>query len=63
MASETVRPNPDPVVERYKRDLDRTLIRQSLRLTVEERVLRLQELARFAEELREAGRALARRKL
>jgi hypothetical protein len=28
---------PDPVIEAYKRDVDRTLIRENLRLTVEER--------------------------
>jgi hypothetical protein len=27
----------DPVVEAYKRDVDRTLIRESVRLSVEER--------------------------
>jgi hypothetical protein len=49
---------PDPVIEAYKKDIDRTLIRESLRLTVEERFERLVELQRFAEELRRAGRKL-----
>lgn len=46
---------PDPVVERYLRDVDRTLLRRNLTLSPEERLVQLQELARFAEELRRAG--------
>ena len=46
----------DPVVEAYKKDLDRTLIRENLKLSVEERFRKAQELARFADELRLAGR-------
>ncbi len=49
--------DPDPVIEAYKRDVDRTLIRENLKLTVEERFLKAMALARFAEELRRAGRA------
>jgi hypothetical protein len=45
----------DPVVERYLRDVDRTLLRRNLALSHEQRVDQLQELARFAEELRRAG--------
>lgn len=55
-------PHPDPVVERYKRDVDRTLIRENLKLSVEERLQRLMELQRAAHALREAGRAAARRR-
>ena len=47
---------PDPVIERYKVDVDRTLLRENLKLTVEERFLKLMDLQKFAEELREAGR-------
>ena len=50
------RPAPDPVVEAYKKDIDRTLIRRNLKLTVEERFLNAMALARSAEELRRAGR-------
>ena len=50
------RPSPDPVVAAYKRDIDRTLIRENLRLTLEERFRKAMALARFAEELRRAGR-------
>jgi len=46
----------DAVIERYKRDVDVTLIRRNLALTPEQRILRLMELARFAAELKRAGR-------
>ncbi len=45
------------MIEAYKKDIDRTLIRESLELTVEERFLRLMELERFWLELRRAGAA------
>ncbi len=51
---------PDPVVEAYKKDVNRTLIRENLRCSVEERFLRLMALQRFAEELRRAGREAER---
>jgi len=47
---------PDPVIEQYKRDIDVTLIIENLKLTVEERFVRLMKLQEFAEELRRAGR-------
>jgi hypothetical protein len=46
----------DSVIEAYKKDIDVTLIRENLRLTVDERFQRLMELQRFAEELQRAGR-------
>ena len=46
---------PDPVIEAYKRDVDRTLIRENLRLSVEERFEKLMRLQEFAKELRRAG--------
>ena len=48
----------DPVVEAFKKDVDRTLIRRNLSLTHEERILQLMELQDFARELRRAGRDL-----
>ena len=45
----------DPVVEAYKRDVDRTLLRQNLRRSVTERVANLIALQRLAEEARRAG--------
>lgn len=47
---------PDPVIEAYKRDIDRTLIRESLKRSLDERMQALIELQSFAEELRRAGR-------
>ena len=47
---------PDPVIEAYKKDVDRTLLRENLKLTVEQRILKLMALQRFAEEMRRAGR-------
>ena len=54
--------DPDPVVQAYKKDIDRTLIRENLKLTVEERFIKAMALARFADELRRAGREVRRRK-
>jgi hypothetical protein len=54
---EAPRAGTDPVVEAYKKDIDRTLIRENLKLTVEERFRKAMALARFADELRRAGRA------
>lgn len=50
--------SPDPVIEAYKAGIDRTLLRENLRKTPEERVRALVELQRFAEELRKAGKQL-----
>ncbi len=49
-------PDKDPVVAAYKKDIDRTLIRENLRLSVEERFRKSMALARFADELRRAGK-------
>ena len=46
----------DAVIEAYKKDVDVTLIRENLRLTVDERFQQLMKLQQFAEELRAAGR-------
>jgi hypothetical protein len=48
--------SPDPVVEAYKAGIDRSLIRQNLRRSIEERLEALARLQEFAEELRRAGR-------
>jgi hypothetical protein len=53
---------PDPVIEAYKKDIDRTLIRENLKLTVEERFRKMMAFARFARELRRAGREARARK-
>ena len=46
----------DPVIEAYKKHIDVTLIRENLRLTVDQRFQQLMKLQQFAEELRRAGR-------
>jgi hypothetical protein len=46
---------PDPVVEAYKKDVDRSLLRRNLALSVTERVANLIALQRLAEEARRAG--------
>lgn len=53
---------PDPVIEAYKRDIDKTLIRENLKLTPEQRLLTLMELQRNAEELRRAGERMRAKK-
>jgi hypothetical protein len=55
-------PGIDAVVERYLRDVDRSLLRRILALSHEERLNQLQELARFADELRRAGQAVRRKR-
>lgn len=60
-ASLSERPGPrphraDPVVEAYKKDIDRTLIREALRRTPTERVQALEELRALSREAARAGR-------
>jgi hypothetical protein len=47
----------DAVVDAYLEGVDVSLLRRNLRLTPEERLEQLQELARFADELHRAGRS------
>jgi hypothetical protein len=53
---ETLPLEPDPVVEAYKRDVDLTLVRENLKLTVEERVTKMMRALRLAEEVRNSRR-------
>lgn len=46
---------PDPVIEAYKKDVDVTLIRESLKRTPDERLQALIDMQRFVEELKRAG--------
>ena len=55
-AARTSLPAADPVIDAYKRDVDRTLLRENLKLSPEGRLRKLVETLRFAEELRVAGR-------
>lgn len=48
---------PDPLIEAYKKGVDRTLLRENLRKTPDERLQGLVELQRLAEEARGAVRA------
>jgi len=50
-------PEPDPVVDAYKQQIDRTLLRENLRLSAAERLANLVALLRFAVEVRRAGDA------
>jgi hypothetical protein len=36
---------PDPVIEVYKKDIDRTLLRENLKLSVEQRLQKLQDFS------------------
>lgn len=52
----TPRLDPDPVIEAYKADIDRSLLRQNLRRTVAERLANLVALQQLAEEARRSGK-------
>ena len=55
----------DPVIQVYMRDVDRSLLRENLKLTHAERLEKLLRFSLFAGELRRAGekaRAKARRR-
>lgn len=49
----------DPVIEAYKKDIDRTLLRENLKLTPDERLRRLEEFMRAIRALRGAARRRA----
>ena len=49
------RPEPDPVIEAYKKDVDRTLLRENLKLTPDERLRKLAQFMRSLEEVRAAA--------
>lgn len=51
----------DAIVEAYKKNLDRSLIRQNLQRSIQERLEALMELQRFAEELQRSGRPIGTR--
>jgi hypothetical protein len=46
---------PSPTVEAYKKDVDRTLIRENLKLSIDERVAKMISVLRFAEEIRKSA--------
>lgn len=51
---------PDPVVELYMKDVDRSLIRSQLRKTPTERLQDLMAMAEYSEQLKSAGKKLRR---
>ena len=53
---------PDPVVEAYKRDIDRTMLRESLKRSTDERMRGLVAMAKLFAETRRAGAPRGRRK-
>jgi len=59
MKTETYR---DPLVEVYKRDVDRTLLRENLKLTFEQRAEKHARALQMVEELRRAGKAMRQKK-
>lgn len=50
-----------PVIEAYKRDVDRTILRENLKLTPDERMRKMIAALRLHEEVRRAGREAAGR--
>ena len=52
----------DPVIEAYKSGIDMTLVRENLRRTPEERLLALEQLQAFAQELRRGGQEMRNRR-
>jgi hypothetical protein len=51
----------DPVIEAYKKDVDRTLLRENLKLSVDQRFQKFERVLEYATELREAGRRARKR--
>ena len=51
---------PDPVIEAFKKDVDRTLIQENLKLTVDQRLRQMISFARSIEGWRDAARKASR---
>ncbi len=47
----------DPVIAEYRKHLDKSLLRENLKRTPTERIIRLMEMQRLAEEMRRAMRS------
>lgn len=52
----------DPVIEAFKAGIDRTLIRQNLRRSIDERIDQLTAMSRFFDEMRRARWTAAARR-
>jgi hypothetical protein len=48
----------DLVIDTYKKDIDRSLIRENLKLTIEQRLLKLQGFMKSRQELKNAGKRI-----
>jgi transcriptional regulator with XRE-family HTH domain len=55
-------PPLDPVIERYRQDVDRTLLHENLRKTPDQRIRSMLELLEFNEEAQRAVRAAKRKR-
>ena len=51
----------DPLIELYKSGIDRTLIRENLRKSHEQRLIDLQQMQYFVAEVRKAGDEMRRK--
>ena len=51
---------PTPVIEAYKKDVDRTLLRENLALTTAQRIEKMIAVQAFAEELRRSKNRAAK---
>lgn len=62
MAPQTTRERSsiDDIIDLYKKDVDRTLIREALKLTPEQRILRMIKFMEDLEELRRAAQSKRR---
>ena len=56
MSEERIVSEPDPAIEAFKKDIDRTLLRENLKVTVEQRLRKMHSAARGALSLRAAVR-------
>ena len=52
--------DPNPVIEAYKEGVDRTLLRENLKLTTGERIEKMIAVLRFAEAVRDSRKIGAR---
>ena len=52
---------PSPVIEAYKKDVDRTLLRENLKLTPAQRIDKMISVLAFVEEVRRSGVEAARK--
>lgn len=50
-----------PVIEAFKLDVDRTLLRENLKLSPDERIRKMISVLRFIDEVRRSGREAASR--